>query len=200
MTLTQAQDKSIFRYNALVAQSVECILGKDEVSSSILLKGSTKSKVTVPAVTFFARIFRAYRRLSTKEGSPPKKALHQRRGQAHFPGHFLLPVPTPAPPIFGCISLILPSSPQKDVGRQPARFRGGRQLARGNHDCCRVICATLPAPTPFYADFFSFALRRGFRLLMSTPATTSAPPTKPRKGKRSPAMRPKMAAHTGSPA
>ena len=59
MTLTQAQDKSIFRYNALVAQSVECILGKDEVSSSILLKGSTKNQRTYGEIrkSFFFVLF-----------------------------------------------------------------------------------------------------------------------------------------------
>ena len=42
LTVSGGSYRNFLRCYALVAQSVECILGKDEVSSSILLKGSTK--------------------------------------------------------------------------------------------------------------------------------------------------------------
>ncbi|SCM71337.1 hypothetical protein KL86DES1_11006 [uncultured Desulfovibrio sp.] len=57
MTLAKAYAKSFLRYNALVAQSVECILGKDEVSSSILLKGSRNYRgLRVVSVSLFSSL------------------------------------------------------------------------------------------------------------------------------------------------
>ncbi|SFW70252.1 hypothetical protein SAMN02910291_02600 [Desulfovibrio desulfuricans] len=128
------------------------IRGKDKVSSSILLKGSTKSKDSQKICeSFFTSEDGKFCTACVTSPLSPSQALRAAK--------------TPRPLALSGPVLLSADMPGKNYG----------------------------------AVFLSFA-RRIRALLISTPATTSAPPTRPRKGSRSPAMRPKIAAHTGSPA